>query len=198
MKNIVVHGFGFGLVLLCTACLYEEKEAPFSQRYPAFAEAVSTSWSSDFSINPETGRLENVAGQRLGDFLERVGKKPAGYIKLSPYSLRAFKQATNLFRNRFSHRDKIVLEATASSLTADPQTELRVTIQQSGIKRHSCQATGEKLPFGCSVFINRAVSLVDPAELSRGQSLSYPVAQYDAFVFRNFLDGRDVPLRSSD
>lgn len=202
LKNIPAQWVALSLLIFCTACLYEEKPIPFAQQRSMFVETVSVNWRTDFYINLETGWLENAKGQRLDEFLDQAERDPASYITLSPYSVRALDQTKNLPRRMFFPNFQISLEtlrsSSSSSSSVDPRVELRVNIQKSGIKRHSCQAADEKLQFGCSVFINRAVSLVDPAELTSGQSFSYPDAQYDAVVFQNFLTGKHVPLRGAD
>lgn len=198
LKNIPAKWVALSLFIFCTACLYEEKPIPFAQQRSMFVETVSVNWRTDFYVSRETGLLENAKGQRLDDFLDQAAQDPASYITLSPYSVRALEQTKNLPRRMFFSIDQISVETLASSSSVDPRAELQVNIQKSGIKRHSCQATDEKLQFGCSVFINRAVSLVDPAELTSGQSFSYPDSQYHAVVFQNFLTGKHVPLRGGD
>lgn len=175
--------------LICAACTsLPSVPENVSDQSPYVVSTVSVK-IQDFIFDEDVGHVTTPTGEGLRSFLTGIGNRGAGRIRLISYSEAAFKEAMIAVDSLHYPHDQTVFEQRIRPAVLDARVELQIEFLRHGLAVRSCRADNDVIQFGCAVEINRALSLVDPAELDFAKELTSSAIQYEERVFRRYLQG---------
>ncbi|PHR00300.1 MAG: hypothetical protein COB29_15920 [Sulfitobacter sp.] len=175
----------------CTPTHLSIPEVKVQKSYVTLAQAIE---QRNFKYNENRSLYLDADGKSIQTYFTDIDASRVSSIRIVPNSRRSVAEAiavSTLFQNlRFGQ-----ISVYRANPTFEVQTEeLRVEILRYGLWASSCKADKRIIPFGCSVEINRALSLYNLGELQFGRTLALPSGQNEMRAIRNYMNGESASL----